>query len=127
MFNTAKRFSLNPTLLFPLDSLNNITYLLISATHSYKIKDNFELLNDRVSSNVRERMNNFSAFGYKKDPSAHLSHFIILHIYNLNERIKRKKEREREEKDNLGKDRLSDLISSSSSRISVEYQINRNE
>ncbi len=38
-----------------------------------------------------------------------------------------KKEKEREEKDNLGKDRLSDLISSSSSRISVEYQINRNE
>jgi hypothetical protein len=38
-----------------------------------------------------------------------------------------KKEKEREEKDNLGKDRLSDLISSSSLRISVEYQINWNE
>lgn len=81
----------------------------------------------------------FLTFVRKKNSPAYLSHFIILHIYNLNDetrkskkKTERKKKTKKEKyerqrsnwKDYLGKDRLSHLISS---RSSVEYQVNRTE
>jgi hypothetical protein len=58
-------------------------------------------------------MINLSEFYLNKTFPAHLSHFIILHIYNLNEEDKQKKrkgervrgKKKKNENDNLGKDR----------------------